>query len=139
MIHPKVMKLKSRDYNSIQHTFRKWLNAFRTRDIPRMAELLTDNIKINSLTFGSYNGIKEASKYWDELFEAFPDIKINPVTITTDNRKNRVLTEMDISGTQKGKVGSTGFGKKFRIRGVFVYDFMGYKIKEIRMYYDSVF
>ena len=45
---------------------------------------------------------------------------------------------MDISGTQKGKVGSTpGFGKKFRIRGVFVYDFMGYKIKEIRMYYDS--
>jgi steroid delta-isomerase-like uncharacterized protein len=138
MIHPKVMKLKSRDYNNIQHTFRKWQNAFRTRDIPRMAELLTDNIKIDSLTFGSYNGIKEASKYWDELFEAFPDIKINPVTITTDNRENRVLTEMDISGTQKGKVGSTpGFGKKFRIRGVFVYDFMGYKIKEIRMYYDS--
>jgi predicted ester cyclase len=103
-----------------------------------MAELLTDKIKINSLTFGSYNGIKEASKYWDELFEAFPDIKINPVTITTDNRKNRVLTEMDISGTQKGKVGSTlGFGKKFRIRGVFVYDFMGYKIKEIWMHYDS--
>jgi predicted ester cyclase len=83
------------------------------------------------------NGIKEASKYWDELFEAFPDIKINPVTITTDNRKNRVLTEMEISGAQKGKVGSTpGFGKKFRIRGVYVYDFM-YKIKEIRMYYDS--
>jgi steroid delta-isomerase-like uncharacterized protein len=103
-----------------------------------MAELLTDNIKINSLTFGSYNGIKEVSKYWDELFEAFPDIKINPVIITTDNRKNRVLTEMDISGTQKGKVGATpGFGKKFRIRGVFVYDFMGYKIKEIQMYYDS--
>jgi hypothetical protein len=49
-----------------------------------MAELLTDNIKINSLTFGSYNGIKEVSKYWDELFEAFPDIKINPVIITTE-------------------------------------------------------
>jgi ketosteroid isomerase-like protein len=74
MIHPKVMKLKSRDYDSIQHTFKKWLNAFRTRDIPRMAELLTDNIKINSLTFGSYNDIEEASKYWDQLFEAFPDI-----------------------------------------------------------------
>lgn len=135
MIHPKVMKLKSRGYNNIQHNFRKWMNAFRTRDIPRMAELLTDNIKINSLTFGSYNGIKEASNYWDELFEALPDIKINRVTITIDNRENR---EMDISGTQKGKVGSSpGFGKKFRIRGLFVYDFMGYKIKKIRMYYGS--
>ena len=82
-----------------------------------MAELLTDNIKINSLTFGSYNGMKEASKYWDELFEAFPDIKINPVTITTDNRKNRVLTEMDISGTQKGKVGQLDLVRNFGLEG----------------------
>jgi ketosteroid isomerase-like protein len=32
---------------------------------------------------------------------------------------------------------SLGTGKKFSIRGAFVYDFMEGKIREIRMYYDS--
>ena len=45
---------------------------------------------------------------------------------------------MEISGTQRGRIGgSPPFGKKFRIRGAFVYEFVGNKIQEIRMYYDS--
>ena len=104
MIHPKVMKLKSRDYNNIQH-LSEMAEPFRTRDIPRMAELLTDNIKINSLTFDPIM-VSRKQVNTDELFEAFPDIKINPVTITTDNRKNRVLTEMDVhQWTQRERLG----------------------------------
>ena len=131
---------RQHDKNStnIHNIFNKWLNSFKTRNIPKMTGLLTDNIKISSLLFRNYNGIKGARKYWDELFKAFPDIEINPVTIAVDNRKNRIITEMDIRGTQKGKVASSpAFRKKFRIRGAFVYDFKGNKIKEIRMYYDS--
>jgi steroid delta-isomerase-like uncharacterized protein len=119
-------------------TFNEWLVAFRIHDIPKMVSLLTDNVKINSILFGTYEGKDEASKYWQQLYNTFPDIKINPLTITADETGNRVVAEIDISGTQKGMLGSSpGMDKKFSIRGAFAYDFMEGKIREIRMYYDS--
>jgi steroid delta-isomerase-like uncharacterized protein len=119
-------------------TFNEWLAAFRIHDIPKMVSLLTDNVKINSILFGTYEGKDEASKYWQQLYNTFPDIKINPLTITADETGNRVVAEIDVSGTQKGMLGSSpGMGKKFSIHGAFVYDFMEGKIREIRMYYDS--
>jgi steroid delta-isomerase-like uncharacterized protein len=119
-------------------TFNEWLAAFRIYDIPKMVSLLTYNVKINSILFGTYEGKDEASKYWQQLYNTFPDIKINPLTITADENGNRVVAEIDVSGTQKGMLSSSpGMGKKFSIRGAFVYDFMEGKIREIRMYYDS--
>lgn len=120
-------------------TFNKWLAAFGIHDIPKMVSLLTDNVKINSILFGTYEGKDEASKYWQHLYNTFPDIKINPLTITADENGNRVVVEIDVSGTQKRTLdnSSPGISKKFSIRGAFVYDFMEGKIREIRMYYDS--
>lgn len=50
------------------------------------------------------------------------------------------MAEIDVSGPQKGKFGSSspGLEKKFQVRGPFVYEFSdNMKIREIRMYYDS--
>jgi len=106
--------------------------------IPQMVSLLTDDARINSIVFGTYTGRDEASEYWQQLYNVFPDIKISPVTITADENGNRIVAEIDVSGTHKGMLGSSsGTGKKFSIRGAFVYDFIEGKIQEIRMYYDS--
>lgn len=119
--------------------FNEWLVAFRIHDILKMVSLLTDDARINSIVFGTYIGKDGAAEYWQQLYNVFPDIKINPVTITADENGNRVVVEIDVSGTQKRTLdnSSPGISKKFSIRGAFVYDFMEGKIREIRMYYDS--
>lgn len=87
--------------------------------------------------FENYKGKNGASKYWQELFDAFPNIKINIITLTSNS--DRIVAEIDVSGIQKGKIGSSpSSGDKFHIRGAFVYKFsQRTKIGEIRMYYDS--
>jgi predicted ester cyclase len=103
-----------------------------------MVSLLTDNVKINSISFGDYKGKKGAREYWQKLFDTFPDIELKVVTMTADG--NRLVTEISFSGTQKGQsqiYGSSGLNKKFHLRGAFVYEFIDEKIGEIRMYYDS--
>ena len=118
------------------HVFHTWEGAFNSRDIDKMVSLLTDNIKINSISFGDYKGKKEAREYWHKLFDTFPDIEIKVITMTAD--ENRIVTEISFSGTQKGKIyGSPGMNKKFHMRGAFVYEFVDGRIEEIRMYYDS--
>lgn len=103
-------------------TFNEWLAAFKVHDIPKMVSLLTDDARINSIVFGTYTGRDEASEYWQQLYNVFPDIKIGPVTITADENGNRIVAEIDVSGTHKGMFGSSlGTGKKFSIRGAFVY------------------
>ena len=116
--------------------FHRWKSAFDSRDIDKMVLLLTDNIKINSISFGDYKGKKGAGEYWHKLFDTFPDIELKIVTITA--HKNRIVTEISFSGTQKGQIrGSLGMDKKFHLYGAFVYEFIDEKISEIRMYYDS--
>ena len=102
-----------------------------------MVSLLTDDVNINSIIFQNYKGKDGATKYWQELFTIFPNIRIDIVTLTAN--EERIVAEIDVSGTQKGEVGSsTGLGKKFQVRGAFVYEFSdNMKIREIRMYYDS--
>ena len=113
-----------------------WEGAFNSRDIDKMVSLLTDNIKINSISFGDYKGKKRAREYWHKLFDTFPDIELKVVTMTAD--ENRIVTEISFSGTQKRKIyGSPGMNKKFHLRGAFVYEFVDGKIDEIRMYYDT--
>jgi steroid delta-isomerase-like uncharacterized protein len=133
--------LKSSEHDSNNnniHTFNEWVNAFRAHDIPRMVSLLTDDVRIISIIFGTYKSKDGASKYWQELYDVFPDININPVTITVD--QHRIAAEIVVSGTQKVKsAGLQGLGNNFDIRGAFIYDFTedAKKINEIRMYYDS--
>ena len=118
------------------HVFNMWKSAFKSHDIDKMVSLLTDNIKINSISFGDYKGKNEVREYWRKLFDTFPDIEIKPVKTTAD--KNRIITEISFSGTQKGQIyGSPGMNKKFGLLGVFIYEFADGKIEQIRMYYDS--
>jgi steroid delta-isomerase-like uncharacterized protein len=101
-----------------------------------MVSLLTDDVRIGSLVFGMHIGADEATKYWEQLYQTFPDIKITPVTIIAN--ENRLATEIDISGTERQRIGvSPANGQGFCLRGAFIYEFVNDKIKEIRMYYDS--
>ena len=92
------------------HVFHTWKSAFDSRDIDKMVSLLTDNIKINSISFGDYKGKKGAREYWQKLFDTFPDIELKVLTMTADG--NRIVTEISFSGTQKGQIyGSSGLNK----------------------------
>ena len=62
-------------------------NAFKAHDIDKMVSLLTDNIEIDSISFGDYKVKKEGREYWQKLFDTFRDIEIKVVTITTDEKR----------------------------------------------------
>ncbi|HEX6029627.1 MAG TPA: ester cyclase [Nitrososphaeraceae archaeon] len=84
------------------HVFHTWESAFKSRDIDKMVSLLTDNIKINSISFGDYKGKKRAREYWQTLFDTFPDIELKVITMTADDV--RIVTDISFSGTQKGQI-----------------------------------
>ena len=120
----------------ITNTFGEWLSAFRERNIQKMVSLLTDDVKIESLVFGTHTGRDGATNYWEQLYKTFPKINVTPVTITSE--ANRLAAELDITGTEREKVDiSMARSYSTPIRGAFVYEFSNNKIKEIRMYYDS--
>jgi steroid delta-isomerase-like uncharacterized protein len=102
-----------------------------------MVSLLTDNIKINSISFGEYKGKEGAIEYWYKIFDTLPDIELKIVTMTAEEK--RIVTEISFSGSQKGQIygSSPGLDKKFHLHGAFVYEFVDGKIEDIRMYYDS--
>ena len=76
-----VIGLSNQQQNNI-HIFKLWTTAFKAHNIPKMILLLTEDVKIISITFGTYKGKDGATKYWQELYDAFPDSKINPIRIT---------------------------------------------------------
>jgi steroid delta-isomerase-like uncharacterized protein len=120
----------------ITSIFGDWLSAFQERNIQKMVSLLTDDVKIESLVFGTHIGKEGATNYWEQLYKTFPKINVTPVTITSE--ANRLAAELDITGTERERVDismARGYGTP--IRGAFVYEFSNNKIKEIRMYYDS--
>ena len=97
------MKSSEHDTNNNNiHTFNEWVNAFRAHDIPRMVSLLTDDVRIISIIFGTYKSKDGASKYWQELYDVFPDININPVTITVDLQ--RICSRNSCQWNAEGKV-----------------------------------
>lgn len=136
LIHSFISWIKmDKETDNIQ-TFNEWIDAFKRRDISDMVMLVTDDVKINSIMFKTYKGKEGARKYWQELFNASPNIKVDVSTITANT--DRVIAEIDVSGNLTGKVaGSPGLGKKFNFRGAFAYECHEKKIREIRMYYDS--
>ncbi|MGA6921907.1 MAG: nuclear transport factor 2 family protein [Nitrososphaeraceae archaeon] len=120
----------------ITNIFKDWLSAFQLHNVQKMVSNLTDDVKIESLVFGTHFGKDAATNYWELLYRMFPKIKITLVTITAD--VNRLVAEIDITGIERQKVNvSTTTSDGTRIRGAFVYEFVNDKIKEIRMYYDS--
>jgi steroid delta-isomerase-like uncharacterized protein len=120
----------------ITSTFGEWLSAFREHNIQKMVSLLTDDVKIESLVFGTHIGKEGATNYWEQLYKTFPKINVTPVTITSE--ANRLAAELDITGTERERVDiSMARSYSTPIRGAFIYEFSNNKIKEIRMYYDS--
>lgn len=120
----------------ITNIFKDWLSAFQLHNVQKMVSNLTDDVKIESLVFGTHIGKDGATNYWELLYRMFPKIKITLVTITAD--VNRLVAEIDITGIERKNVDvSTTTSDSTRIRGAFVYEFVNDKIKEIRMYYDS--
>lgn len=120
----------------ITNIFKDWLSGFQLHNVQKMVSNLTDDVKIESLVFGTHIGKDAATNYWELLYRMFPKIKITLVTITAD--VNRLVAEIDITGIERQNVDvSTTTSDSTRIRGAFVYEFVNDKIKEIRMYYDS--
>ena len=54
---------------------------------------VTDDVKINSIVFKTHKAKEGACKYWQELFNASPNIKIDVSTITANT--DRVIAEID--------------------------------------------
>jgi steroid delta-isomerase-like uncharacterized protein len=124
----------TRDLNL--HVFTAWIEAHKRHDLERMLSCVTDNVKIESATAGTISGLYQAGEHWQQVFLAFPDLRMEPATITAD--EHRVVAEVDIEGTNSGSLGKTpATEKKISLRGAIVVEFDDGKISEFRTYYDE--
>ncbi len=123
----------SRDSNL--HIFKAWVEAYKRHDIERMMACVTDHVQIKGTTFGHAKGKFEAEGHWQEIFLAFPDLRISPATITADD--HRLAAEVDFEGTNTGGLhGMPPTDRKISFRGVLIVEFDDGKIDELKTYYD---
>ena len=116
-------------------TFEEWVSAHQAHDVEKLLSVVADDIEISSAGMTDAKGKEEANKHWSGIYNAFPDMLLEPVTVTAD--EDRIVAEADFGGTLKGSFkGAEPTGKSFKTRGVFVLDFNGGNIQAIRSYYD---
>jgi hypothetical protein len=58
-----------------------------------MLSLVSDEVQIKSAGFAPAKGKQETAARWQGLYNAFPDMDINPVSVTAD--EDRIVAEID--------------------------------------------
>ena len=116
-------------------TFEKWVSAHQKHDVQKLLQVVDEDIEISSAGMTDATGKQEAEKHWSGIYQAFPDMLLEPVTVTADGE--RIVAEADFGGTLKGAFkGNEPTGKYFKTRGVFILDFKNGNIEAITTYYD---
>jgi steroid delta-isomerase-like uncharacterized protein len=111
-------------------TVSEFFAAYRTRDVPAMADLCADNADFHYLPVeiwgkqrvvrgdGKVHGIGRV--FWSGLITAFPDLS-NEITSLGTAADGTVIAEVVLSGTQAGAWGVIGSkGQQFTLPHLFV-------------------
>jgi len=95
------------------------------------------NIKITSVGLGTCTGIEEARQLLFRLFQSFPDLLINPITLLcSDDKNGLIISEVNFDGRQMGYLnGNPPSGKKFSSTGVIIIELNDKdKVKLVRVH-----
>ena len=114
---------------------RTWLDAFASRDLPRLTPLYAETTELESPMAGHITGREAVVKASEGLFGAFPDISMTAEPPLIDGDRAAIVAEF--SGTHVGPfMGMAPTDKHFRIRMVFLLDVLDGKIVRDRRVYD---
>jgi steroid delta-isomerase-like uncharacterized protein len=120
------------------HAFcERYARAVERSDAAALAENYSENCEVVSPIFGVVNGKPKLEASFRDLFRAFSDtmVQVNDV-IVDETRRDRAVLLFTSYGVHKGEIfGVAGTGRRFEVRGAFVFTFDGDKIcKETRLY-----
>lgn len=121
------------------HAFcERYARLVERSDAATLASSYSENCEVVSPIFGVVNGKPKIEASFRDLFRAFSDtmVQVNDV-IVDETRRDRAVLLFTTYGVHKGEIfGVAGTGRRFEIRGAFVFTFDGDgKIcKETRLY-----
>lgn len=120
----------------------QWLKAnvaaMNSKDIDQILSIYTDDCIMENIPAGlTLNGKKEFRNFYEELFTAYPDFKVELQSNFASG--NQVCGESIMSGTHKGKMPDMPIeptGKYFSVQGASVTELKDDKAYRTRIYFD---
>lgn len=102
---------------NIEHTLDEWAVGWSTRDIERVVALCTEDCVYEDVPLGVTNhGKEELRAFGQQVFNAFPDFKIELTTQAAAG--DWAMLEWTMSGTHQADLpGMPATGKSFSVRG----------------------
>jgi steroid delta-isomerase-like uncharacterized protein len=119
------------------HVARKWLEAMNQHDLDRMDLLVwKDAVGEEVASPPPAVGHEEIAKSYRELFEGFPDCKVEILNIFSG--QDQVVAEVRWNGTNLADFrGTPATGKLVDIRIAYIFRVEKGKIRRITEYYDG--
>ena len=114
-----------------------YARAWERGDIDALAACYTDDCEVVSPIFNVMSGKSRLKASFRELFRAFSDHMVEVHDVIVDrSRDERAVLLFTTFGVHKGEIfGVQGTGRRFEIRGAFVFTFENGKIaKDTRIY-----
>ena len=113
-----------------------WATAWSSHDPEQVTDLVTDDCVYEDVTLGVTNhGKAELRAFAEELFKAFPDVKVELTSRFAGGDWGGM--EWTMSGTHRGDLpGLPATGKPFSFRGASIVVLQKYKIRRCADYWD---
>jgi steroid delta-isomerase-like uncharacterized protein len=120
------------------HAFcERYAHAVAHSDPAALAACYSENCEVVSPIFGVVTSRSKVDASFRDLFRAFTDMTVQVNDVIVDHaRPNRAVLLFTAFGVHRGEIfGVAGTGRRFEIRGAFVFTFDGDRIcKETRLY-----
>jgi steroid delta-isomerase-like uncharacterized protein len=113
------------------------LDAVTAQDLDRPLELQHEDVVDDFVAIGQFHGRDGIRAFFSEMYEAFPDFRIEVERIVADDRT--AVVQWEASGTFSGGPfqGIEPTGKPVAIRGVDVMEIDDGKVRYNTIYYDG--
>ena len=121
---------------NLEHTLDEWAAGWSTQDIERVLSLCTDQCLYEDVPLAVVNhGKEELRAFGQQVFNAFPDFKIELTTHIA--AADWAMLEWTMSGTHQADLpGMPATGKHVEVRGASIVEFVGARIGRCSDYWD---
>jgi steroid delta-isomerase-like uncharacterized protein len=120
----------------LERTLDEWATGWSTQDIERVISLCTDQCLYEDVPLGIVNhGKEELRAFGQQVFNAFPDLKIELSTQVVAG--DWAMLEWTMAGTHKGDLpGMPATGKSFSVQGATTLQIENGRISRNSDYWD---
>lgn len=97
---------------------------------------MSDNIEVNIVGLRTFKGIKELNRLLSNLFQGFPGLTFNLISVLFNDSNQKIVCEINIQGRQTGRWnGIPSSGKIFSTDGAIYLQYdVSKKVKKIKAY-----